>query len=376
MKIVVITSRYPSKHKPYNHMFVHMRCLKMQKQNCELSVYVPSKKRETYTYQGVKIMAMPSVDIVKLLNSQTVIYLHLLNIYPFSKDNGWPIYKHIIKQSLPSVMYVHGSEVQKYIARWYEFNYRVSDFLKWIKKDCFVIPRMKQFFKSQKKNSPFVFPSLWMKEETERNLKMTIEDYKIIPNGIDTSFFEFHSQTENRFKMVTIRSLSNKVYDIEKTIEVLENLPEQYTLDIYGEGIYKEQYQRLIDSKQLGSRVKIISKFLERAQMKELFLNYGVFISTTRMDSQGVTMMEAASTGLLVVTTDNSSKREFIKDDVSGILGKSAAEIASKIIAVTDNKSRFEEVVKNGRASMEKIDIAKTVSSELKLIKQVSLNHA
>ena len=209
-----------------------------------------------------------------------------------------------------------------------------------------------------------------MKEETERNLKLTIDDYKIIPNGIDTSFFEFHNLTENRFKILTIRSLSKKVYDIEKTIEVLENLPEKYTLDIYGEGIYKEQYQKLIASKKLENRVQIIYRFLERSEMKALFLNYGAFISTTRMDSQGVTMMEAAASGLLVVTTDNSSKQEFIHDAVNGVLGNSAKKIAAKIVAITNNKSRFEEVVVKGRKSMEVIDISTTIRKEMELLKQ------
>lgn len=352
-------------------MFVHLRCLEMLQQNIDIRVYVPSKTRFSYTYEGVKVQKMVTAEIVKQLDKQAVIYLHLLNIYPFSKNNGWPIYKHIMKCHLPMVMYVHGSEVQKYTARWYEFNYRISDILKWIKKDCFVIPKMKQFFKIQKRNYPFVFPSLWMKEETERNLKLTIDNYEIIPNGIDTSFFEFHNLTENRFKILTIRSLSNKVYDIEKTIEVLENLPEKYTLDIYGEGIYKNKYQKLIASKKLENRVQIISRFLERSEMKKLFLNYGTFISTTRMDSQGVTMMEAASSGLLVVTTDNSSKKEFIQDTVNGILGNSAEEIAAKIVAITSNKSRFEEIVIKGRKSIENIDVSKTVKKEIEHIEKI-----
>jgi len=352
-------------------MFVHMRCLEMQQKNIDVTVYVPSKTVDSYTYEGVKVQKMVSKEIIKLLDKQTGIYLHLLNIYPFSKDNGWPIYKHIMRCNLPTVMYVHGSEVQKYTARWYEFNYRISDILKWIKRDCFVIPKMKRFFRNQKNNYPFIFPSLWMKEDAEKNLNLTISDFKIIPNGIDTSFFEFKNQVDKRFKIVTIRSLSNRVYDIEKTLEVLENLPEKYTLDIYGEGIYKKHYQSIIIAKKLEDRVKIITKFLNRQEMKELFLKYGSFISTTRMDSQGVTMMEAMSAGLLVVTTDNSSKKEFIKDGENGVLGNTALDLSSKIISFTNNENRFEKIVLSGRKSIELIDLSKTVEIEIKLLTKV-----
>ncbi len=81
-------------------------------------------------------------------------------------------------------------------------------------------------------------------------------------------------------------------------------------------------------------------------------------------------MMEAAASGLLVVTTDNSSKQEFIHDAVNGILGNSAKKIAAKIVAITNNKSRFEEVVVKGRKSMEVIDISTTIRKEMELLKQ------
>jgi len=376
MKIAIITSRYPSENNPYNHMFVHMRSKEFISQGEQVVIYVPGSQSYEYTFEGVKVQTLPTGDIVNQLDNKTIIYLHLLNIYPFQKYNGWPIYKSIMKNSLPTVVYVHGSEVQSYSARLYEFNFRVSEVLKWIKKDFFVIPKMKKFFKAQQNKTYFVFPSLWMKNEAERNLKLAIDAYKIIPNGIETSFFRFQNQTEKRFKVLTIRSLSNKVYDIEKTIEVLDCLPEKFSLDIYGEGMYKDQYQKLIDFKKLGHRVKIIPKFLERDQMKSIFQQYGIFISTTRMDSQGVTMMEAGSAGLLIVTTDNSSKNEFIKDQVNGILGVYPNDISQKIQALTNNKNHFEEVVANGRSYMEGIDISKTVQKEVKLLKQVYLNHA
>ncbi len=357
-------------------MFVHMRSKEFISQGEQVVIYVPGSQSYEYTFEGVKVQTLPTADIVRKLDKRAIIYLHLLNIYPFQKHNGWLIYKFIMKHSLPTVVYVHGSEVQSYSARLYEFNFRVSDVFKWIKKDFFVLPKMKRFFRAQQNNTYFVFPSLWMKNEAERNLKLKIDAYKMIPNGIETSFFRFQKQTDKRFKILTIRSLSNKVYDIEKTIEVLECLPEKFSLDIYGEGTYKNQYQKLIDSKKLGHRVKIIPKFLERDEMKFIFQQYGIFISTTRMDSQGVTMMEAGSAGLLIVTTDNSSKNEFIKDQVNGILGVSATEISKKILALTNNKNHFEEVVANGRSSMELIDISKTVQKEVKLLKQVYFNHA
>jgi len=375
MNIAFVTSRYPSKNNPYNHMFVHMRCIEMIKQGYKVKVYVPSNKKDNYVYEGVDVFKMPSNQMNDELLNQDILYLHLLNIYPFTKVNGWDIYKFILANNLPFVMYVHGSEVQKYGARIFEFRYRITDFLKWFKKDILVIPKMTNFVikTNQRKNAAFVFPSKWMKENMEHNLKLNLQqNYYIIPNGIETDFFEYQDSIPFNNKIISIRSLSQKVYDIEKTVEVLSFLPEKYSLDIYGEGIYKNYYLKLIKEKNISHRIRIIPTFVEKVEMKKLFSQHGFYISTTKMDSQGINMMEAMSAGLIVATIENSSKKEFITGFENGILGTSAKSIAEQIVEISNNSSLFRKIAIAGRASMEKIDIKKTVSKELIVLKEVS----
>ena len=350
-------------------MFVHVRCLEMAKLGVEVEVYVPDQTSSTYIYEGIKVQKMPSIQMSEKIDKRSVIYFHLLNIYPFEKKDGWPIYKHIIKHKVPFVMYVHGNEVQKYSARKYEFNFRISDFLKWVKKDIMVIPKMQKFVVEGTQGT-FIFPSIWMKEEMERNLNLMIENGHIIPNGIDTNIFQYNDLSKNRRKLIAIRSLSQKVYDIEKTIDVLECLPVEFTLDIYGKGIYKKKYNQLIHKKGLEDRVKIIPEFFEKKQMNTLFKNYGIFISTTRMDSQGITMMEGMAAGLLVATTDNSSKREFITDGETGVLGIEAEDIAEKVSKAVENPNNFLRITRNGREKVEEINLEKVTLKEIAVLKQ------
>lgn len=374
MKIAIITSRYPSTKLPYNHMFVHARCVEMQDQGISVEVYVPSKTPKQYYFEKVSVQRLPADAIISKIKGVDAVYLHLLNLTPFIAVDGWPIYRHILKNNIPFALYVHGSEVQKYTSRFYEFNYRPTDLLKWLKKDFWAIPKMRKFVKQtlNRDNAKYIFPSLWMKEEAERNLGIKLKDSEIIPNGIDTGFFEFHNQFANSKKIVTIRSLSSKVYDIEKTIRILTYLPKEYTLDIYGTGIYLKQYQKSIDKKGLGNRVKIIPRFVDKTAMKALFRNYGIFVSTTKMDSQGITMLEAMASGLLVASTDNSSKREFITDPETGILGNEPKDIAQKIIAITKDEARFAQVTMAGRDSLSNIEKKKMAMKEIAMLKYLS----
>lgn len=371
MKVLVITSRYPSQNNPYNHMFVHMRCVEMIRQGLDLEVFVPSNQNKNYVFEGVEVRMLPSKEIVRNLSPDKVIYLHLLNIYPFSKANGWDIYKYILKHNLPFAMYVHGNEVQKFSSRMFDFSLNIDTLLKWFKKDLLVIPKMKRFLSETKgrSNSAYVFPSLWMKKELESNLKLRLKKYHIIPNGIDTDLFKFHYGFNKRYNMLTLRPLSSNKYAVDIAIEVVKYMPKNYTLTIYGKGKYQKKYEKQIRENNLEDRIFIKNKFIDRSELNDVFSNYGVFLSPTRMDAQGVSMCEAMASGLLTVSNDNTAIPEFLTHGINGILGKSPKEMADRICEVCNDENKFSELTNNGRVSMEKIDIRKTVELEIKTLR-------
>jgi glycosyltransferase involved in cell wall biosynthesis len=354
-------------------MFVHMRSLEFMKQGQNIEVYVPSNNTSNYVYENVNVKMMPSKGIVEQFKKGDVLYLHLLNIYPFSKTNGWEIYKHLMKNKLPFAMYVHGSEVQRFGSRMFDFSFKGSTFLKWFKKDVLVIPKMKRFIKEVKlrDNVLFIYPSKWMKVEMEENLKQEITKYEIIPNGIDTHLFDFQNRYENRYKMLTLRPLSSNKYAVDIAIEIVSHLPVEFSLEIYGSGGMQAKFQKQIDDLNLSTRVKIKNQFIDRSQMNTFFSSYGVFLAPTRMDAQGVSMCEALASGLLTVSNNNTAIPEFITDYKEGILGNSSKEIAKKIVEVIENRELFEKITAAGRSSMEAIDISKTASQEIRKLEQI-----
>ncbi|MEA1786446.1 glycosyltransferase family 4 protein [Arenibacter sp. GZD96] len=376
MKIAILTSRYPSKNNPYNHMFVHMRAVEMHKQGADVTVLVPSKTTETYLFENIKIIKDTSKKLTLMLDDFDVLYLHLLNIYPLSSSNGWPLYSFIMDSKIPFAMYVHGSEVQKYGARMFEFRFRLSDFLKWFKKDFLVIPKIKRFVNLTKDrdNVKLIFPSIWMKKDLEANLSLTLTKYHIIPNGIDTMLFKYHELYKKKIKLLTLRPLSSKKYAVDIAIKVMKYLPEEFVLDIYGRGFYKLEYEKLISKEGLENRVFIKDSFIERNQMNSFFSNYGIFLCPTRMDAQGVTMCEAMSSGLLTVSNNNTAIPEFIKDGVNGLLGSSPSEIANKILSIVDTSSNYYKLTRNANNDMKKIDIKITVIEEVRLLNELCGN--
>jgi glycosyltransferase involved in cell wall biosynthesis len=375
MKIAIITSRYPTKNNPYNHMFVHARSLYfIKQQNLELTVFVPSKNDEAYIFEKVNVIKTSSQNIAKDILNFDVIYLHLLNIYPNQKLSGWNIYKSIIDNNIPCVMYIHGSEAQKYGTRNFDYDFSIQETLKFLYKDFYFIPKIKRFVKAINKrtNSIFLAPSTWMIKEAEKNLSLKFNNFEVIPNGIDTKLFKFYDLYANRYKLITLRPLEN-IYAIDIAIEVMKYLPKQYILDIYGKGRFQRKYQDLINKYNLDNRIKIVNRFIDRKDLNSFYSNYGCMLSLSRSDTQGVTRCEAMSSGLLTVSSNITAIPEFISDMKNGILGdnNNPKSIAKKIIDVVENKAKYKKICRSARESMEAIDIDKTMRRELDVFKML-----
>tara|TARA_B100001778_G_scaffold334764_1_gene347622 strand:+ start:41 stop:682 length:642 start_codon:yes stop_codon:yes gene_type:complete len=211
-----------------------------------------------------------------------------------------------------------------------------------------------------------------MKKEMEKNLSVKISNFEIIPNGIETNLFKFSNLFYNRYKLVSLRPLSSMKYAVDIAIETLRLLPQKYTLHIFGKGKYEKDFKVLINKYSLDDRVTIYNTFINKHEMPDYFSKYGVSLSTSRMDAQGVSMCEAMSSGLLTVSNNNTAIPEFISDMESGILGNSPAELAQKIVAVTSDKKLFEKITKKGRERMQEIDIKVTCMHELKILKDIA----
>lgn len=372
MNIAILTSRYPKENDPYRHMFVHVRALYFKEQRVNVTVFVPSKYKETYNYQGVDVVCDSSKNICKVLHQYDLLYLHLLNFYP-KVDGGYAIYKKIVKRKWNVALFIHGADVLKYPDYLYDFRFTPLGIAKFLYFNYWNHYWMKFFLNKIDKSNRYLIltPSKWMKAHTESIFKRKFHSFYNLPNGIDTDLFNLPSNFENRFKAVTIRPLSDPKYGVDTAIEVMKQLPKEFTLDIYGKGYLSKKYQKMIDDYDMQDRVQIIDTFIERNAINDLFSKYGMFFAFTNFDSQGVIMCEAMASRLLTVSNPIAAIPEFIQDGITGLLGNDFKEIAEKIVAVTNDQEIFEGITQNARVSMEQIHWRSTGEKELKLLRKL-----
>lgn len=368
MKIAIISTQYPSDKNHYAHTFVHRRSLYFIDNKIDVEVFVPNKSTSTYFFDNVKVNMLPAKDICNKLDSFDLVYFHLLNLYPFSKKNGKPIYDYVIENSIKAAFYIHGSEVQSLRSRNFDFNYNALQLARVIYKDYYFMPKMRRIVGSLiDAGSLFITPSKWMLEEARTELKLHNLKADIIPNGIDTVKFSPLHQDVRCYKMLMIRPLNSNKYAVDVGIKLIAKLPKEYTLDIYGKGPKKKEFVDLIKALGVEDRVEFVGDNIPNKEMPDVMSRYKIFLSPTRMDAQGVTMCEAMSCGLTVISSKNTAIPEFIEDGISGILidNDDIEYSARKVLDIINCEKKTYEMGVNARKFSELLSFELTLKKEM-----------
>ena len=123
----------------------------------------------------------------------------------------------------------------------------------------------------------------------------------IIPNYINN--IKSHVEDYSVKKAIAVGRLEyQKGFDI--LIDCWKEIAKQYPdwkLDIYGEGAYREELQRQINSLQLGDKVKLCGR---NNNIIEIYPQYSLHLMTSRYEGLPMTLIEAQSCGLSSVVFD------------------------------------------------------------------------
>jgi glycosyltransferase involved in cell wall biosynthesis len=175
----------------------------------------------------------------------------------------------------------------------------------------------------------------------------------IIHNGIDTDFFSYKQKTAgDRLKLLAVGPYSTPKYARDllwRAIAALSGKPffGELRITVAGEG---EAWERDTAELRKFANVRLINRFLNRAEIKELHDSHGIFLAPTRWDSQGVSRDEARASGLVAVTNDCSAIPEFCKDRVDAMLApaESAEGIAKAVEELYGNPELFLKISESG----------------------------
>lgn len=368
---IVVADHYPAYDDLYRYMFVHKRNLLYKEKGLVtdmlcINMWGDNGYREfenmNVTYGGAdKLTAVLENGRIK------TVCVHFLNPYL------WSVLKNYLDE-INLIVWSHGSDIQPWHRR--KFNYKTDAEIEEAKKASEKREALwKEVFEySENYNIRFVYVSEFFKKQIEEDYGVELTDRcSIIHNCIDTGMFSYEKKNaEQRFNIMSVKSFSTLTYanDItQQAILLLSKEPEfaQMTFDLYGDGERFDEDTKLIEK---FTNVRLHRGFLTQAQIARIHKSHGIYIATTRMDTQGVSRDEAMSSGLVPVANAVAAIPEFV-DESCGILApaEDAKAVADGILKLVRNPDLFMQMSENAAKHVRGLtDKQFTIEKEISLI--------
>jgi len=170
------------------------------------------------------------------------------------------------------------------------------------------------------------------------------------------------------FKLLTVsRLISHKGLDVLFNALSLVNI--NYNLTIVGDGKLKNSLVELAKKLNIYKKINII-EFSKRNEINELMKKNDLYICSSRIEVAAISLLEAMSVGMPVISTDIGSTKDFVIKNVNGYIFQSEnfRDLADKIEWICHKEKLIKFGKNSAKIAREKFDINKNINDYIKLI--------
>ena len=324
-RTLVVARQYPSYHDLYSYGFLHSRLNGYRKLGVMVDMFrlrVTPFDRYYHEFEGTDVATGDDALLDATLSSGSYDHVAVHLLY---RETWALLKKHIDRIKVTA--WVHGAEIQPFHRR--EFN-MVSLPQEEIERQKKLGEQRMEHWRAILSDFPdnlhLVFVSQNLADEAMEDIGLRIPEdrYSVIHNPIDTQLFDYvEKEPEQRCKILSIRPYSSKTYANDLTVAAILALRGKPFFDelefcLVGDGpLFEATVAPLRDMK----NVVLEQRFLPRREIARLHKRYGVCLTPTRMDTQGVSRDEAMASGLVPVTSRVAAVPEFV-DETCGFMAE------------------------------------------------------
>ncbi len=177
-----------------------------------------------------------------------------------------------------------------------------------------------------------------------------------IYNLIDTSRFRFRERSRLRPVFLSNRNLESH-YGVDRVLRafaiIQEKIPEA-SLIIAGDGSQSGALKGL--AKDLRLRNTTFIGQVDPGAIAEVYDAADIFLNGSEIDNQPLSILEAFSCGLPIVTTDAGGIPDIVQDGTTGMVVERGdyAEMAARAITLLNNPLSVKQMVQQGRLECSK----------------------
>ena len=178
-----------------------------------------------------------------------------------------------------------------------------------------------------------LFVSQFCLERTLQNLSLEVRDtFKVLPNVVDTAFFSSSILSRAKATSWKFLMIGNfiPIKNHRLLLEAFSLVQNQYPavgLSIAGNGPLEQELRTLCVSLKLEN-VYWLPR-LNRAEVKEQMASHHAILSTSTIETFGLTLAEAQAMGKPVVATDSGGVRDIVTQE-TGIVTEGSSESFAK----------------------------------------------
>jgi glycosyltransferase involved in cell wall biosynthesis len=375
MKILIVSAQYPGPDLIYGDVFVHTR-VKAYRLHHQVSVAGFNeniKQDRKYSYEGVDVeitnnlqdfynavrKASPDIICVHMVQRSQVDFLTTL--------------------SVPVVVFAHGYEITSWRRRVTNFDTlgSIRYLIPYIYENERQLRKLKKLVRHANAGGAvqFVFVSRWLQRAAEKDLGISIKKSTVIPNGINTRYFDFVEKSpEIRKKILIVRSFKARNYANDIAIDAIVKLSrkpyfQELEFSIYGEGYLFKTLTAAIRS---FPNVTLHNFFVENKDIAAIHKGFGLFLCPSRMDTQGVSMCEAMASGLVPITSSIGGIPEYAEDGQSAFMANDSDGIVEHIERLYNDPDLFVRTSRQARqAVLRNCSLDDTIVREIELFESL-----
>lgn len=166
-------------------------------------------------------------------------------------------------------------------------------------------------------------------------------------NYVVGSYFQTFEQRHSN-KILSVGRLENQ----KNYLEIIKNLANtDLQLDIIGEGSQKEDI--LNRAKEENVKIELIGS-VPNEELIKIYSKYKIFLTGSKFEGNPKAVLEAMSSGCIVISFENENVKEIIKNNKNGILFSNIKEINSLLKNNINNKEQFEKISTNAIETINK----------------------
>lgn len=372
-ELLIITPSYPTEENKYFGGFVHSRVKAYKEAGIKFDLVCAHQYPNScsYNFEGVDVTRTDFYGMRRLLTQKKykTILLH------FFDDKYAQILDACDMHDTELYFWIHGPETlywdwSKMTDPYFVPESKLGEgFVQRFERNDKMIERYNGY-----SNVHWVFVSEWIKNHSEKLIGLKFNNSVVIPNFVDEENFDFvEKDPEMRKKIFFVRRFENiSKYAIDVNVRTILELSRREFFDdlefnIYGTG---ENYNTLIAPIKNMPNVHLYPKFLTHTEISKVHKENGIGLFATRYDAQGVSMCEAAMSGLAMVSSQNDAIAEFLPYE-KGILCDTEDYIAyaDLIEKMYYNPDYYKEVAKACHDKVyEKCCFNATIQKEIDMI--------